>query len=386
MHSEKDLDHLAGSFRALGWKEPEINVAISVIMKNPKKFTVVMPEHYKKEAELHARNTCKYKLKMKEGDKDFKKAYDHFYHQYLVDAYNNSKGIEDTPNESGQLQNPSTPRAEAAFQASLFGGKNNPYAAIVKKYEKSPANNDKKAAVKFVSTLKAAGMSFTHLYLRYIGDLVSRSPNYPELSIKAPKTSYEFAKEMSNLSIAARDAKVREIGHNNFMRQIILTTILKVVEPVFKIDFPKLVSTTKEKCKDLPSSVYNDRFWLDKFARSLELVIRNDLKDLNIENIVLDTFTNLKMIEEKASSSELKDQKHNLTSEIVSSIFSPDALKAFEIAKAQKDFEAKKAAEKADTRAANRQVERADAVKKATKKAAAKTAPKTPPNTGSLFD
>lgn len=294
----KDLDNLAGSFRALGWNEKEIKDAVNKVNANPKKFTVVMPEHYKHEADLHAKNTCKYIFGLKENSKEYKACYDHHFHEYLTEAYNNSKGIEEGDNDDTIQANPTTPRAEAAFQASIVGGAKSPYQKIIKKYNESNIPNVKLNAEKFKSTLKAAGLTLTHLYLKAYGALEAKAPNMPERGIYTPTSSYAFAKEMSKLSVPQRDKKVRDIGHNNFMRQIILLSIIKVLEPVFAIDYDKLTKLTKEKCAHLPSSVYNDRHWLDNFAKNLEVMLRSDLKDINMEQIILNTFIQIQKKEE----------------------------------------------------------------------------------------
>jgi hypothetical protein len=345
-HSEKDLEHLEGSFRSLGWEEPEIKIAINTIQRNPKKFTVVMPEHYKKEAELHAKNTCEYKHNLRKGDKDYAKCYTHCYNQYLVDAYNNSKGIDvDAPN-GGQARNPTTPRAEASFLASIYGGTNNPYAKIINLYKKNPDDSKKRNGDKFKASLKAAGMTFAHLYLKYVGELNNRRGEIvPDVAHEIKATSYEFLKEMAQKTTEERDAKVREIGHHNFIRQILLTVVLKVIEPIFNMDFNNILKLTKRKCANLPSSVYNDRVWLDKFAKSLEYIIRKDMKEINISNMIIDTFTNLELVQKelgditiKTTPSDLKDEKHhNLAKELVTTIFDTKELKKLEFEKIVKE-------------------------------------------------
>jgi hypothetical protein len=141
-------------------------------------------------------------------------------------------------------------------------------------------------------------------------------------------TSYEFLKSMSKKSRSERDAEVRKIGHNNFIRQILLTAVLKVVEPIFRMNFKSIFDQTKKMCNHLPSSVYTDRYWLDNFAFVLETIIRSDMKDINIEKIIADTFTNLDLIKKEMGDttittepSDLKEpEKHDVATKIINTI------------------------------------------------------------------
>jgi hypothetical protein len=125
---EKRNLEVALGLKKLGWKDAEIESGIQTIVNNPDKTAIVMPEHYREEAEAHAENTCKYIHGVSPSDKRYEKLYKKAFNEYLVDAYTNSTGI-DQDDIFGQ--NP----VKKKSQRKLHCG-NNPAPKFENKYSK----------------------------------------------------------------------------------------------------------------------------------------------------------------------------------------------------------------------------------------------------------
>lgn len=286
---QKDLESLREHFQALGWTEEDIAPALTKIKGNPKKQTIVMPRHYEDEAKLHAKHHCEHVLGLRKGGETYARAYKEAMENYLTDAYLNSTGID---TEGLQKQNPTTPRAEAAFKASILAPKS-PYNEIIGKLESGIMDNDKKAAEKFRRSLKSGAMTIAHLYLKYVGGLETKQVNFPDKSMVSAATSFQFLEKTSQLSPDEKEKLMREIGHKNLMRGLVLCAILKIMEPIFRMDFAKTSKLVEQKLRIMPANVYQDRGWLTQFHTELEFFVSKRVSGLDIEEIINDTFVHV---------------------------------------------------------------------------------------------
>lgn len=281
----EQIKSLREHFRAIGWSDADIMPALDKIAKNPKKQTIVMPKHYEEEAKLHAKSTCEV-LGLNKGSESYSRTYEKAYNQYLTDAYMNSTGID---TEGLMQQNPTTPRSVAAFNAAIYASKS-PYKQIIEKLERSPLANDVYSAEKFRRTLKSGAMTVAHLYLKYVGGYTTKQASFPDMSFTSPATSFQFLEKTGNMSLEEREEMVREVGQKNLMRGLILSAVLKVLEPIFRMDFNKINKLVETKLKMLPASVYTDQGWLTRFNTELEFFIAKRIKDLDMSEIINDTF------------------------------------------------------------------------------------------------
>lgn len=286
---QKDLETLREHFQALGWTEDDIVPALEKIQGNPKKHTIVMPRHYEEEAKLHAKHHCEHFLGLKKGSENYARAFKEAFGNYLTEAYLNSTGID---TEGLQKQNPTTPRAEAAFKASILAPKS-PYNAIISELETSIEDHDKRAAEKFRRSLKSGAMTIAHLYLKYVGGLETKQVSFPDKSMVSAATSFQFLEKTSQLSPDEKEKLMRDIGHKNLMRGLVLCSVLKILEPVFRMDFKNASKLVENKLKIMPASVYQDRGWLTQFHTELEFFLAKRTKELNIEEIINDTFVHV---------------------------------------------------------------------------------------------
>jgi hypothetical protein len=285
------IKSLVESFATLGWNEDQIRTAIDTIQRNPDKQTIVMPKHYEAEANLHAKNTCKHLLKLSESDPRYKNEYKKAFKQYLIDAYENSTGIDmDSPDFA---QNPTTPRAEAAYVAVL-SDVTSPFSMILKKLLGSGSFEEEAAAKKFRATLKSGSMTLTNLYMQFIGKLGTKAPFFPEKSFTGQPTDFEFVKKYSSMSAEEKEQTVREIGINNLMRGVVFASILHSIEHVFRIDFKKLRNVIEAKTINLPKSTFTDAGWRAEFFQALSYVLATRLKDVNLNTIISDAFEQVK--------------------------------------------------------------------------------------------
>jgi hypothetical protein len=284
--SKKELDSLREHFKALGWTEADIRPALAQIKSNPKKQTVVMPKHYEEEAKLHAKHTCE-AMGYRKGTASWNECYKEAFERYLTDAYLNSKGIE--IDDDAMKQNPTTPRSLAAFEAVVVD-KRSPYRDIISTLEKSSSSEDNARALKFQSSLKSAGMNFAHMYLTYVGKLVTRQISQREKGFVSTATSFQFMEKMAGMSPEAKESFVREVGHNNLMRSIVFSAVLKSCEPVFRMKFEVLHDNLKTAMENLPANIYTDRGWLTRFHVAFARVIEKQIASLDIESAIASAF------------------------------------------------------------------------------------------------
>jgi len=106
MLSQRSINRIGRHLENEGWSEEEINEAINEIDHAGGVLNIALPLHFKEEALQHAKCHCKYVLKLKEGSAKYKKAFEDAYSTYLIEAFENSRGVEGPNSGSHRKANP----------------------------------------------------------------------------------------------------------------------------------------------------------------------------------------------------------------------------------------------------------------------------------------
>jgi hypothetical protein len=106
MLSERSINKIGKHLENEGWTDEEIAEAIEQLEGSKGVKNIVLPLHFKEEALHHAKCHCKYVLKLNEGSKKYKSAFEDAYSTYLIEAYENSRGVEGPESGSHKRSNP----------------------------------------------------------------------------------------------------------------------------------------------------------------------------------------------------------------------------------------------------------------------------------------
>jgi len=106
MLSQRSINRIGRHLENEGWSEEEINEAINEIDHAGGVLNIALPLHFKEEALQHAKCHCKYVLRLKEGSAKYKKAFEDAYSTYLIEAFENSRGVEGPNSGSHRKANP----------------------------------------------------------------------------------------------------------------------------------------------------------------------------------------------------------------------------------------------------------------------------------------
>jgi hypothetical protein len=136
MLTQRSIDKIGRHLEDEGWTDDEINTALNELNINRGVVNVALPLHFKEEALFHAKCHCKYVLGLRESSQKYEKAFEKAYSTYLIEAFENSRGIEGPNSGSHKRGNP------AGIEVHAFDGISDSFITKAEKEEitkKAPA-------------------------------------------------------------------------------------------------------------------------------------------------------------------------------------------------------------------------------------------------------
>jgi hypothetical protein len=106
MLNDRSIKKIGNHLEREGWTDEEIEEALNSINVGKGVVNVALPLHFKEEALQHAKCHCAYVLKLKKGTPKYKQEFKEAYNTYLIEAYENSKGVEGPSHSSVKAANP----------------------------------------------------------------------------------------------------------------------------------------------------------------------------------------------------------------------------------------------------------------------------------------
>lgn len=116
MLTQRSIDKIGRHLEDEGWTDDEINTALNELNIGRGVVNVALPLHFKEEALFHAKCHCKYVLGLRESSQKYEKAFEKAYSTYLIEAFENSRGIEGPNSGSHKRGNP------AGIEVHAFDG------------------------------------------------------------------------------------------------------------------------------------------------------------------------------------------------------------------------------------------------------------------------
>lgn len=264
MLNQRSANKIAERLRDEGWSEDEIDTALNEIYDGPDVVNVVLPEHFREEALFIADCHCEYVLKIPKSSPKYKKAFEKAYSTYLIEAFENSRGIEG-PGLGKSHMKKTNPAGIEVFAFDALSNKNivsnDEKKQILEKapaglifmgrdqwIQKSLQQVEKKInnpeTIKTVATqYSAAVVSLANTFLYAFGGYKTKrrygsSKIYSQTStgkLVSPKTGMEASNTLE-FSKGQTQEQMLDVTYRQITRQIYIFTISSVVAGVMALD------------------------------------------------------------------------------------------------------------------------------------------------------
>lgn len=260
MLTQRTINKIGRHLEDEGWTDEEIETAINELDTTRGVVNVAMPMHFKEEALLHAECHCEYVLKLKKNSPKYKKAFEDAYATYLIEAYENSRGIEGPNSGSHRRANP------AGIEVYAFDGISSNFIPEKEKAEvaqKAPAGlvymgqdrwlqtsvakmykklDDKDLVKNIITQYSAAVVSLSNAFLFAFGGYQTKR-RYGSTRIygqtkegKLETPDNKLAENTLEFSKNQEKEKMLEVAYRQITRQIYVFTMSTVVAGVMALD------------------------------------------------------------------------------------------------------------------------------------------------------
>jgi hypothetical protein len=309
MLNQRSIDKIGRHLEQEGWTDEEINTALNEMNLERGVVNIALPMHFKEEALLHAECHCEFVLKLKKSSPKYKKAFEKAYSTYLIEAYENSRGIEGPNSGSHRKANPAgievhafdkissnfIPEAEKAeveqkAPAGLvyMGQDKWLQSSVAKMYQKL---DDKELVKNIVTQYSASVVSLSNAFLfafggyqtkrRYANTRIYGQTKDGKLETpdsKAAESTLEFSKNQEK-------EKMLEVAYRQITRQIYIFTMSTVIAGVMALDEPivrMMEKGVEDRIKDIWEKTASEE--QKKKGMNLAFVLKRQTRDAVIKS------------------------------------------------------------------------------------------------------
>lgn len=309
MLTERSIQKIGKHLENEGWTDEEISEALNTLEHRSGVINIALPAHFKEEALQHAKCHCKYVLKIKEGSPKYQKAFEDSYSTYLIEAYENSRGVEGPNSGSRKKANPAGIEVHAFDE---IGSSFIPEKEKTEVAQKAPAGliymgqdkwlqksvksmygelKDKELVKDIVTQYSASIVSLSNAFLFAFGGYKTKR-RYGSTRIygqnkegKLQTPDNQSAENTLEFSKNQDKDKMLEVAYRQITRQIYIFTISTVVAGVMALD-KKIVKNIENGVKKRIAKLWEETASEEQKKKGLNLAfaLKRETRDAVIKS------------------------------------------------------------------------------------------------------